>query len=124
MGFAARNPSSALFYAFPDHESGSHAGRATGVRVPQFVSGNRKDTFLIGSNPVRVRAAPNVNDEHMTVLVYVVGAKIGDASLHGRLVFIRRAGIAVIGGEFRHVGAQERKRKPTAPFEHEKTVVD
>jgi hypothetical protein len=106
-----------LLGPLPEHQSDPGSSRPIRVGVLKFVSGNRENTFLIGSNPVWVRAAPNVNDEHTTVLVYVVGAKIGDAPLDYCFVLFRGCRVAVVGSKFGKVRACDDDRKATPAIE-------
>jgi hypothetical protein len=53
----------------------------------------------------------------MIGLVYVVGAKIGDASVDYCLVLFRASHLAVVGSKFGKVGACDDDRKATPAIE-------
>ena len=76
-----------LLGSFPDTQSGSRSERCSRSSPLQFVARDSKETFLMGSDPVRERSALNVDGTGLISLAHRVRTEVGDAPLYDGLVF-------------------------------------
>src|SRR6266478_10250173 len=76
-----------LIGSFPDQQSGSRSEGRSQSSPLQFVSRKSKETFLIGSDPVRECTALNVGGNGLICLADRVRTEVGNAPLHDGLVF-------------------------------------
>jgi cysteine desulfurase len=111
--------SPASLQSFPDHQSGSRAGRPIGVGVLKFIPSDAENTLLICSHPVWERTALDVNDKQMIYRAHRIGAEVGDASLDDCFVFFLGPGHTIVGRDLGKVRTVDHYRKATIAIKHQ-----
>src|SRR6516162_3321805 len=111
----------ALLGAPVGHLGWRPAVRRGGVEIGHLVAVKREDAGLRAAGEVRECACFDVDRDHPRRLVDGVGPVIGDAALHHRIVLVRRAPHAVVGGEVRKIGPHDRDHETAVGVDHHGT---